>query len=83
MLFQALFIKAMVLHEMGQVDESLQVFLQCLAVDEDFPPHAAPFTFEMPDDLLVNWTVIRVNGKERASGVRMEQKTECARTLFP
>lgn len=27
----------MVLHEMGQVDESLQVFLQCLAVDEDFP----------------------------------------------
>ncbi|XP_068614597.1 LON peptidase N-terminal domain and RING finger protein 1-like [Brachionichthys hirsutus] len=29
--------KAMVLHEMGQVDESLQAFLQCLAVDEDFP----------------------------------------------
>lgn len=27
----------MVLHEMGQVDESLQVFLRCLAVDEDFP----------------------------------------------
>lgn len=27
----------MVLHEMGQVDESLQAFLQCLAVDEDFP----------------------------------------------
>lgn len=35
--FQVLFRKAMVLHEMGQVDESLQVFLQCLAVDEDFP----------------------------------------------
>lgn len=35
--FQAVFRKAMVLHEMGQVDESLQVFLQCLAVDEDFP----------------------------------------------
>lgn len=35
--FQAVFRKAMVLHEMGQVDESLQVFLQCLALDEDFP----------------------------------------------
>ncbi|XP_037620007.1 LON peptidase N-terminal domain and ring finger 1, like [Sebastes umbrosus] len=34
---EALFRKAVVLHEMGQVDESLQVFLQCLAVDEDFP----------------------------------------------
>uniref|UniRef100_A0A3B4H9N9 LON peptidase N-terminal domain and ring finger 1 n=1 Tax=Pundamilia nyererei TaxID=303518 RepID=A0A3B4H9N9_9CICH len=33
----ALFRKALVLHEMGQVDESLQVFLHCLAVDEDFP----------------------------------------------
>lgn len=26
----------MVLHEMGQVDKALQVFLQCLALDEDF-----------------------------------------------
>lgn len=34
---EALFWKAMVLHEMGQVDESLQVFLHCLSVDEDFP----------------------------------------------
>ncbi|XP_029292186.1 LON peptidase N-terminal domain and RING finger protein 1 isoform X3 [Cottoperca gobio] len=34
---EAFFRKAMVLHEMGQVDESLQVFLHCLAVDEDFP----------------------------------------------
>ncbi|XP_054460491.1 LON peptidase N-terminal domain and ring finger 1, like [Anoplopoma fimbria] len=34
---EALFRKAMVLQEMGQVDESLQVFLHCLAVDEDFP----------------------------------------------
>uniref|UniRef100_A0A8C4I6P9 Cadherin 15, type 1, M-cadherin (myotubule) n=1 Tax=Dicentrarchus labrax TaxID=13489 RepID=A0A8C4I6P9_DICLA len=31
------------------------------AVDEDFPPHAAPFTFNMPDDLSINWTVIQVN----------------------
>ncbi|KAM4595472.1 LON peptidase N-terminal domain and RING finger protein 1 [Fundulus diaphanus] len=34
---EALFRKAMVLHEMGQVDESLQVFLHCLTLDEDFP----------------------------------------------
>ncbi|XP_041640834.1 LON peptidase N-terminal domain and ring finger 1, like [Cheilinus undulatus] len=34
---EAAFRKAMVLYEMGQVDESLQAFLQCLAVDEDFP----------------------------------------------
>ncbi|KAK2853931.1 hypothetical protein Q5P01_006592 [Channa striata] len=31
------------------------------AVDEDFPPQAAPFIFEMPDDFSVNWTVIQVN----------------------
>lgn len=35
--FQAMFRKAMVLYEMGQVDKSLQVFLQCLALDESFP----------------------------------------------
>ncbi|KAM6940543.1 LON peptidase N-terminal domain and RING finger protein 1 [Xenentodon cancila] len=34
---EALFRKAVVLHEMGQVDESLQVFLHCLTTDEDFP----------------------------------------------
>ncbi|XP_077461974.1 LON peptidase N-terminal domain and RING finger protein 1 isoform X2 [Stigmatopora argus] len=34
---EAFFRKAMVLHEMGEVDESLQVFLNCLALDEDFP----------------------------------------------
>ncbi|XP_075933733.1 cadherin-15 [Anarhichas minor] len=31
------------------------------AVDEDLPPHAAPFTFEMPDDISINWTVNQVN----------------------
>ncbi|XP_041642707.1 cadherin-15 [Cheilinus undulatus] len=31
------------------------------AVDEDLPPHAAPFTFEMPEDLSTNWTVLQVN----------------------
>ncbi|XP_008291154.1 cadherin-15 [Stegastes partitus] len=31
------------------------------AMDEDLPPHAAPFFFEIPDDLSVNWTVIQVN----------------------
>ncbi|XP_071373187.1 LON peptidase N-terminal domain and RING finger protein 1 isoform X1 [Centroberyx affinis] len=34
---EAFFWKAMVLQEMGQVDESLQVFLHCLDLDEDFP----------------------------------------------
>ncbi|XP_019935451.2 cadherin-15 [Paralichthys olivaceus] len=31
------------------------------AVDEDLPPHTAPFTFEMSDYLSVNWTVVQVN----------------------
>ncbi|KAM7424279.1 hypothetical protein PAMA_000559 [Pampus argenteus] len=31
------------------------------AVDEDLPPHAAPFIFKMPDDASINWTVIQVN----------------------
>ncbi|XP_073321295.1 cadherin-15 [Pagrus major] len=31
------------------------------AVDEDLPPQAAPFTFEMHYDLSLNWTVIQVN----------------------
>uniref|UniRef100_A0A667WWV8 Cadherin 15, type 1, M-cadherin (myotubule) n=1 Tax=Myripristis murdjan TaxID=586833 RepID=A0A667WWV8_9TELE len=31
------------------------------AVDEDRPPHAEPFTFELPDDLSINWTIIQVN----------------------
>lgn len=34
---QAVFRKATVLYQMGQVDKSLQVFLQCLALDESFP----------------------------------------------
>lgn len=38
------------------------------AVDEDLPPHAAPFTFKIPDDLSINWTVIQVNGKDRTGG---------------
>ncbi|XP_060892563.1 cadherin-15 [Labrus mixtus] len=31
------------------------------AVDEDLSPHAAPFTFEMPMDGSINWTVVQVN----------------------
>ncbi|XP_056135015.1 cadherin-15 [Lampris incognitus] len=31
------------------------------AVDEDLSPHAQPFTFDLPDDLSVNWTIIQVN----------------------
>lgn len=36
------------------------------AVDADLPPQSAPFTFELPDDQFINWTVIQVNSKERA-----------------
>ncbi|XP_068598354.1 cadherin-15 [Brachionichthys hirsutus] len=31
------------------------------ALDEDLPPHAAPYTFEKLDDLSINWTVSQVN----------------------
>ncbi|XP_038556785.1 cadherin-15 [Micropterus salmoides] len=31
------------------------------AVDEDLPPHTVPFTFEMSDDVSINWTIIQVN----------------------
>ncbi|XP_077374554.1 cadherin-15 [Festucalex cinctus] len=31
------------------------------AEDDDLPPHAAPFLFEMPHDVSINWTVIQVN----------------------
>lgn len=44
------------------------------AVDEDLPPQSAPFTFEMPVDLSINWTVVQVNGKYRKSGVSMKQE---------
>lgn len=49
--------------------ERLSSGLVLTAVDEDLPPHAAPFIFEMPNDVSVNWTVVQVNGKRRASGV--------------
>lgn len=35
-LSQGFYWKAKVLQDMGQVDDSLQVFLHCLALDEDF-----------------------------------------------
>uniref|UniRef100_M4AVI2 Cadherin 15, type 1, M-cadherin (myotubule) n=1 Tax=Xiphophorus maculatus TaxID=8083 RepID=M4AVI2_XIPMA len=31
------------------------------AVDEDRSPHASPFIFVIPDSLLLNWTVTKVN----------------------
>lgn len=43
------------------------------AVDEDLPPHAAPFVFEILDDVSINWTVVQVNGKGRTPRVRIEQ----------
>lgn len=42
------------------------------AVDQDYPPHAAPFIFEIPDDLPVNWTVSQLNGtKGNSSEVKV------------
>ncbi|XP_055010822.1 cadherin-15 [Boleophthalmus pectinirostris] len=32
------------------------------ATDEDLYPHAAPFIFEMLEDMSINWTVIQING---------------------
>ncbi|XP_070685776.1 cadherin-15 [Pempheris klunzingeri] len=53
------------------------------AVDEDLPPHAAPFTFEMPDDLSVNWTVIQINGTHAVLQPLVELEAgEYAITLF-
>uniref|UniRef100_A0A4W6CEW2 Cadherin 15, type 1, M-cadherin (myotubule) n=1 Tax=Lates calcarifer TaxID=8187 RepID=A0A4W6CEW2_LATCA len=46
-----------VCRDTGRMNSGLVV----TAVDEDFPPHAAPFIFEMPDYLSVNWTVVQVN----------------------
>lgn len=34
------------------------------AVDEDHSPHASPFIFGIPDSLLLNWTVTKVNGRK-------------------
>ncbi|CAL8350810.1 unnamed protein product [Merluccius merluccius] len=36
-------------------------FLLLTAVDEDLAPHAEPFTFELLDEMTVNWTVVPVN----------------------
>lgn len=41
------------------------------AVDQDYPPHAAPFIFEIPDDLPVNWTVSQLNGTRGNSEVKV------------
>lgn len=38
------------------------------AVDQDFPPHAAPFIFEIPDELSVNWTLSQLNSTRGNSG---------------
>lgn len=51
-----------VCRDTGRMNSGLVV----TAVDEDFPPHAAPFIFEMPDYLSVNWTVVQVNGKGKS-----------------
>lgn len=53
-LLQGYFRKAKILQEMGHVDESLQVFLQCLALDENF--HQAKQEVEM-----VRWISVFVH----------------------
>ncbi|XP_046897810.1 cadherin-15 [Hypomesus transpacificus] len=31
------------------------------AVDEDLPPHAEPYTFDLPSDMSNNWTIVKFN----------------------
>ncbi|CAL8246986.1 unnamed protein product [Lota lota] len=31
------------------------------ALDEDLAPHAEPFTFDLPDQMALNWTIVPVN----------------------
>ena len=40
-------------------------FLLLTAVDEDLAPHAEPFTFDLLDEMTVNWTVVPVNSETR------------------
>lgn len=44
------------------------------AVDEDRHPHAAPFIFELVFDQSANWTVVKVNGKDKNLVVGIYQK---------
>ncbi|GAA6233586.1 cadherin-15 [Lates japonicus] len=57
-----------VCRDTGRINSGLVV----TAVDEDFPPHAAPFIFEIPDYLSVNWTVVQVNDTHALLQPRVE-----------
>ena len=35
------------------------------ALDEDLAPHAEPFTFELQDQMALNWTIVPVNSETR------------------
>ncbi|CAJ1052262.1 LON peptidase N-terminal domain and ring finger 1%2C like [Xyrichtys novacula] len=63
---EAFFRKAMVLHEMGEVDESLQAFLQCMAVDEDFPTAKRQVEKILCDLLSPNDENVKVGLRETA-----------------
>ncbi|XP_056267893.1 cadherin-15 isoform X3 [Pseudoliparis swirei] len=53
------------------------------AVDEDLPPHAAPFAFDIPGDLSINWTVNQVNNTHAVLQPLVElQAGEYAVTVF-
>lgn len=56
--FQGYYRKAKVLQEMGQVDESLQVFLHCLALDENFCQAKHEVELVRYDVFMVNWWLL-------------------------
>ncbi|KAJ7986042.1 hypothetical protein DPEC_G00346710 [Dallia pectoralis] len=45
------------------------------AVDDDLAPHAEPFTFELPVEFTVNWTIIQVNGTHAILHTLVEMET--------
>ncbi|XP_047436799.1 cadherin-15 [Mugil cephalus] len=44
------------------------------AVDDDLPPHAAPFFFEVSDELSINWTFIQLNNTHAVLQSVVEQE---------
>ncbi|XP_034048052.1 cadherin-15 [Thalassophryne amazonica] len=46
-----------------------------MAVDEDLPPHAAPFTFKLQNELSMNWTIVQINGTHAVLQLLVELET--------
>ncbi|XP_029114738.1 LON peptidase N-terminal domain and RING finger protein 1 [Scleropages formosus] len=74
------FRKAKVLQEMGQVDESLQVFLRCLALDDDFAPAKKEVEKILCDLLSPASDSVKVGLREAALGTspHLRGKTQLA-----